>query len=557
VRANQRARRMLGGRLASSRVVSRFGRRALLRLAGYDVRTGMILEGCTFEGSEIYLGPGTYIAEGCYFDGRGSVSIGERSQLGRGVVVLSGPCSTTIGSRCWIGPGAVVGPGVTIGDDVVIAPGATVTQDCAAANSYAGVDARRLGSVVTTAPDELRSVRPEVGGAAAPTGSDFRPIHVLDVDVDEPWKLNVGPGPARVLVRRHGTPAGLIQVWLEGDEEDPVRVRGAAAHVPEPACAPPLGAPPPASLVIATRNRAESLKRCLLSVLEGDHPDLEVVLVDNAPSDNATKNLARDLGRHWSSLTYCVESRPGASIARNLGVERCSNDVVLFADDDVKVDRAWASTISQGFAQDPSVRCVTGLVVAAELDTVAQLWFEEFGGFGKGFVRRKFDLGPWRNDDGMYPFAPGAYGSGNNSAVWRPTFLELGGFDSRLGPGTPTHSGEDLDLYLRFLHAGWRILYEPTALTWHYHRRDLGELDGQVHDYGVGLSALFTKWALSGPSVALDLALMAPAAALTVLHPSSTKNDKKSGAYPASLTKSEFAGLAVGPLAYLRSMNQS
>lgn len=396
--------------------------------------------------------------------------------------------------------------------------------------------------------------------------NDFRPISVIDVDVDDGAELaRVSPtaprGPARALLRRDGRPIGLVDVDLRGDGSDAARLLEAAralapAAVLERQRHPSLP-PPTASVVIATKDRAESLERCLGTLRASDHGDLQVVVVDNAPSDTTTRRAVLRVGRAWPELDYFCEPKAGASRARNCGVEHAANDVVLFVDDDVEVDHRWASTISRSFDEDPSVRCATGLVVAAELTTQAEVWFEQFGGFGKGFRERKFDLGPWRVDDWLYPYAPGAFGSGNNAAVWRPTFLDLGGFDPCLGPGTPARAAEDLDLFLKFIHAGWRVRYEPSALVWHHHRRELDALDRQVHDYGVGLAALYTKWALRGRPFATDLAMLAPAAVRTLLWPGSRKNAGKSRDYPRRLTWRELWGVMKGPAAYLRAKQEA
>lgn len=385
--------------------------------------------------------------------------------------------------------------------------------------------------------------------------SGFRPVSVLTIDVDEELPDAVPGGPALVLVRRSRRPVALLELDLDG--EAGARSRLADAIEPfaggPPGAAPQSGPPPPATVVVATKDRTVSLARCLDRLERSEHPDLEVVVVDNAPSDRSSERLAVRLGRRWSGLRYVCEPVAGASLARNRGVEEADHDVVLFVDDDVEVDQRWAATLSRSFEEDPSVRCATGLVVPAELATPAQAWFEQFGGFGKGVVRRKFDLGPFRPADALYPFAAGVFGSGNNSAVWRPTFESIGGFDPCLGPGTPTRSGEDLDLFLRFIQDGWRILYEPDAIVWHHHRRDLEQLDRQVHDYGVGLAALYLKWALRGTPHLTDLALVAPKAMRAVLSSGSNKNAGKATDYPRWLSRRELRGMLRGPGAYLRA----
>ncbi|HMQ29577.1 MAG TPA: glycosyltransferase family A protein, partial [Chloroflexaceae bacterium] len=51
-----------------------------------------------------------------------------------------------------------------------------------------------------------------------------------------------------------------------------------------PAAAPP----PPISVVVCTRDRAELLRGCLAALGQLDYPCYEVIVVDNAPRDEAT-----------------------------------------------------------------------------------------------------------------------------------------------------------------------------------------------------------------------------------------------------------------------------
>src|SRR5206468_1387529 len=83
----------------------------------------------------------------------------------------------------------------------------------------------------------------------------------------------------------------------------------------------------------------------------------------------------------------------------------------------------------------------------------------------------------------------GAAGTGANFAFDRQFLMGLGGFDEALGAGAPTKGGEDLDIFVRAILSGRPLIYEPSAIVWHIHRVEVGELRTQMYNYGLGLTA--------------------------------------------------------------------
>jgi hypothetical protein len=61
----------------------------------------------------------------------------------------------------------------------------------------------------------------------------------------------------------------------------------------------------------------------------------------------------------------------------------------------------------------------------------------------------------------LYPYSAGIFGTGANFVVSRAAFEALGGFDEVLGAGALTRGGEDLDWFVRTLHQGFALAYEP------------------------------------------------------------------------------------------------
>ena len=400
-------------------------------------------------------------------------------------------------------------------------------------------------------------------------GADVRcPIRVLEVDVSKPLTPIAARVEGRtyrgahVLVRRHDRPLGMVRIGFDdgGVPADALadllrrELGDAVVDAREPPPDPPgAGAAPPISVIVATRDRPELLRDCLDSILAGDYRgDYEVIVVDNAPERPGTAALVQERYCDEPRVRVLAEPRPGAGRARATGLGAAEGELVAFVDDDVVVDRTWLTAIARAFAVTERVAAVTTLILPRELETPAQLWLEQFGGFSKGFRRRVFDLDRHRSPDALYPYSPGIYGSGASMAFRTQVLRQLGGFDLRL-----TFGGEDLDLFLKVVLVGHRLVYEPTAIAWHRHPGEYASLRRTMFSYGAGLTALMTKWFVSDPAVARDIARRLPAALRLALDPGSRKNADKPRDFPRELTRIERAGMLAGPFLLVRSAHRA
>jgi len=238
------------------------------------------------------------------------------------------------------------------------------------------------------------------------------------------------------------------------------------------------------SVVVCTRNRAELLEGCLAALERQTHPAYDVVVVDNAPdSDSAREVCARFDGRH------VVEPRPGLDWARNRGLAAVDAPLVAYIDDDARPDREWLVRLAAAF-DAPDVTAATGLVAPDELETGAQLLFEDGNwGMGKGFEPRPFTRRGWKR----MTYTPHECGVGCNMAFRTEALERLGGFDPALDVGTPTGGGGDLDVFQRILESSGVIAYRPDAVVRHKHRRTWAALKRQLYDNGRAYSS--TLWA--------------------------------------------------------------
>ena len=233
---------------------------------------------------------------------------------------------------------------------------------------------------------------------------------------------------------------------------------------------------PSTTVAVCTRNRTADLALCLDAIMEMSPPAAEVLVVDNAPSDDSTERLVRE---RYPVVRYVREPRPGLDWARNRAIAEAQSEIIAFTDDDVIVDRRWVGALAELFADAPDVHVVTGLVVPYELESEAQQDFESYGGFGRGIARAWHTAGAHHG--------AGRFGTGANMAFRRTLFDRVGGFDPALDVGTAADGGGDLEMYFRVLQEGYMLVFEPRAVVRHRHRREPERLRKQMRDWGKGL----------------------------------------------------------------------
>lgn len=435
-------------------------------------------------------------------------------------------------------------------------------------------------------------------------GDGFKPTATRTLDLEQPLAdLELGRsqdgspyGSLLALVRLHGEPLGATEVALQdgcarsSDIADHVwrELRPAiAAHIRKHACV-PIAAPTRAAIatglrgacsvaavstteapfitvIVPTANRPARIRPCIESLSSLNYPNYEILVVDNAPDDERTRDEVEAAVATGAALRYVAEPLPGSSVARNRGVRETTAEIVAFTDDDVAVDPDWLSWMVKPFLEDANVGVVTGLVMPARFDTPEQRWFEQLAGFGKGFERKRYhgdsDPVPQRF---LYPYWGAVFGSGNSMAFRRSVLEAIGGLDPALGAGSPARAGADIESFSHALLRGSALVYEPRAVCWHDHRTSERALARQTFNYGVGCTAIFTKWALRDPRL-VRLAVRQSASLLkrTLLHRGAPQDmphelRRLHDQLAANRTKGnlarQFAGFAVGPLLYARSV---
>lgn len=116
------------------------------------------------------------------------------------------------------------------------------------------------------------------------------------------------------------------------------------------------------SIVICTKDRQESLIRCLSSIFSQSYLPFEIIIVDDG---QLNKDLIYNLiDKHGINFKYLKKEQPGVALSRNYSIDYIEGDTVLFLDDDVILDPEYITGIMDVYQTDHEneIFGVTGVV---------------------------------------------------------------------------------------------------------------------------------------------------------------------------------------------------
>ena len=216
------------------------------------------------------------------------------------------------------------------------------------------------------------------------------------------------------------------------------------------------------SLIIPTHNRSERLIAALESVIRQDLPaaDWECVVVSNNSTDDTVARFGDFAARYPGlNLRLVTEDGPGVSYARNRGIAETSAPLLVFIDDDERINPGFLRAYADFFDAHPDA-VVAGVLIIAYYVTGRPAWLSKYTEMP---IANPMDFG-----DAVRPFPAGRVPGGGNMAFRRSAALRYGGFDPSLGRvGRMLIGGEENDFFERLMRGGETCWYVPGAVMWH------------------------------------------------------------------------------------------
>jgi len=216
------------------------------------------------------------------------------------------------------------------------------------------------------------------------------------------------------------------------------------------------------SIIIATRDRAALLADTLraLSRLEDPGQPYELIVVDNASVDD-TAAVAEAAARRGAPIRYMYEPTPGKSHALNAAIAVARGDLLVFTDDDVLPCGAWLNEYVRAFAETGADYATGRILPLWEAPPPRWLSAPLYGVLAvPDGGERRLIISKGANEHIM-PL-------GANMAVRRHVLDRVGGWNPALGKLQGTlRTGEDHELSLKMIEAGFIGVYEPGACVQH------------------------------------------------------------------------------------------
>ncbi|PZV09557.1 MAG: glycosyltransferase [Leptolyngbya sp.] len=213
------------------------------------------------------------------------------------------------------------------------------------------------------------------------------------------------------------------------------------------------------SAIICTHNRGRYLGAAIASLLAQTYAAYEIIVVDNASTDD-TRAVVETYLPH-PRLTYLYEGTLGLSTARNRGAAIARGTLLAYLDDDAEASPHWLAALAAAFEQHPRAAIAGGYVSLIWPQNVTPpRWLsatlsESLGAYDLGTTTRLI-TNPSQTPRGL------------NYGV-KKSFLEaVGGFDPQLGRvGKNLLSNEELHLTQLALAADHEVLFVPQAQVAH------------------------------------------------------------------------------------------
>jgi GT2 family glycosyltransferase len=214
------------------------------------------------------------------------------------------------------------------------------------------------------------------------------------------------------------------------------------------------------SIIIANFNGEQFINNCLNSVLKSSYKNIELIIIDDGSTDKSTKLISKYL-KDSRVLSIKNESNLGAAASRNKAINVSNGKIIIFLDNDTKVQKDWIDQLIKPIISDNSIGAAQSLIFDYSKENLVQ----NAGGKLIPHTGWLIPDNQWIkktkiNFQTKYPLIVAISAA---LAVRRDVIKRINGFDEKEGVYT-----EDLDLSWRIWLLGYKVVLAPDSVVYHW-----------------------------------------------------------------------------------------
>jgi glycosyltransferase involved in cell wall biosynthesis len=230
---------------------------------------------------------------------------------------------------------------------------------------------------------------------------------------------------------------------------------------------------PLVSIIIPAYNCENTISKCLDSLLNLDHPNVEIIIIDDGSTDSTG-----DILKRYANIRIIKSENSGPSRARNIGTREAKGEFIAFTDADCIVAKDWLIELFKGF-QDERTAGVGGDQQSPDDETSFGRNIQDFMKV-MGFVSDYMKTGD--------KFIKTKHNPTCNVMYRKKALIEAGLFDEKLWPG------EDVDIDLKISRLGYDLYFTPGAVVRHYRPQTKQSFSRMMRRYGWAQGYLVRKY---------------------------------------------------------------
>lgn len=231
------------------------------------------------------------------------------------------------------------------------------------------------------------------------------------------------------------------------------------------------------SLVIINYNNKSYLKRCIDSIKDQTHKNMEIIFIDNESKDGSFEFMQEE---YQNSDILLVENKVnnGYAGAANQGIKLSNGKYVMIINPDIIMEKDFIQKLHDYMESDVTIAAASGKLLKYDFEKDEKLDYIDSAGIVFYKNTRAADRGQNEKDLGQYDKVERVFGVCGAAPIYRREALEDIKVSGEYFDDDFFAYKEDVDLSWRLNLAGYKNMYFPKAVA--YHGRGLGGSKGGI-----------------------------------------------------------------------------